>query len=638
MDSPVFATGRGIPVIRDAAAPGMNDATSTKQSVTAASGIVVLASNKTTQRYWHADLAATAPAPVTSFTASTTSGTAPLPVQFTNTSSGSPTSWSWDFGDGTTATVQNPAHTYTAPGTYTVTLTAGNGSGPGAPVTATVTVSPAASAVVVTAGASSSAGSTTAATDVVLPRPAGVAAGDLLIAQITVDATPTMAALPAGWTTVTPTMNVAGGAKVYVYHHLVTDPAVEPDTYRWQLSAPQKWGAGMSVFTGVDPANPFDTAATSALDTTYAATSFTVPGVTTVTDGAMLVGGVGLDNMTALVSEPAAWTEAWETTGTQVSELAHRQTGTAGATGNLTWSLSKPAAAGGWVRALRPAPRVPTASFTASAASGQAPLPVQFTDTSSGAPTSWAWDFGDGGTATEQNPAHTYTAAGTYTVRLSATNAVGTSTSVTTTVTVAATPVLPVASFAASATTGQAPLVVQFSDTSTGTPTSWAWNFGDGTTATGQNPTHTFTTAGTYTVRLTVTNAAGAGSPATVTVTVTPAPPRAGATTTASSPGGKQMVAARPAGVVNGDVLVARIVTSSSVKSVPAGWTLAQGTTGAGAVYYHRVTNAAAEPATYMWELAPPKAWSAVMTTVTGIDPRTPAAAVPYAQAVWPPA
>jgi uncharacterized membrane protein len=198
--------------------------------------------------------------------------------------------------------------------------------------------------------------------------------------------------------------------------------------------------------------------------------------------------------------------------------------------------------------------------------------------------------------------------------------------------------VLPVASLTASATTGQAPLVVQFSDTSTGSPTSWAWNFGDGTTATEQNPTHTFTAAGTYTVHLTVTNAAGWGSPATVTVTVTPAPPRAGATTTASSPGGKQVVVARPTGVVNGDVLVARIVTSSSVKSVPAGWTLAQGTTGAGSVYYHRVTNVVAEPATYMWELAPPKAWSAVMTKVSGIDPRTPAAAVPYAQAVWPPA
>lgn len=50
---------------------------------------------------------------------------------------------------------------------------------------------------------------------------------------------------------------------------------------------------------------------------------------------------------------------------------------------------------------------------------------IQFTDKSSSAPTSWAWDFGDGGTSTLQNPSHTYTTAGTFTVKLIATNAFG---------------------------------------------------------------------------------------------------------------------------------------------------------------------------------------------------------------------
>jgi bacillolysin len=50
---------------------------------------------------------------------------------------------------------------------------------------------------------------------------------------------------------------------------------------------------------------------------------------------------------------------------------------------------------------------------------------VQFKDLSSGTPTSWAWDFGDSQTATTQNPSHTYTADGTYTVKLTATNANG---------------------------------------------------------------------------------------------------------------------------------------------------------------------------------------------------------------------
>jgi PKD repeat protein len=68
-------------------------------------------------------------APTASFTASPTSGTAPLGVTFTDTSTGVPTSWSWTFGDGGTSTSQSPSHTYAANGTYTATLTATNAQG-----------------------------------------------------------------------------------------------------------------------------------------------------------------------------------------------------------------------------------------------------------------------------------------------------------------------------------------------------------------------------------------------------------------------------------------------------------------------------------------------------------------------------
>jgi len=70
----------------------------------------------------------------------------------------------------------------------------------------------------------------------------------------------------------------------------------------------------------------------------------------------------------------------------------------------------------------------PVADFTGSPTSGDAPLTVSFTDQSSNNPTSWSWDFGDGATSTAQNPGHEYTAAGTYTVELTATNSYGSDT------------------------------------------------------------------------------------------------------------------------------------------------------------------------------------------------------------------
>jgi PKD repeat protein len=67
-------------------------------------------------------------APVASFTASPTSGTAPLQVQFTDQSTGSISSWSWNFGDGSTSSERDPIHTYAQAGDYTVSLTV---TGPG---------------------------------------------------------------------------------------------------------------------------------------------------------------------------------------------------------------------------------------------------------------------------------------------------------------------------------------------------------------------------------------------------------------------------------------------------------------------------------------------------------------------------
>ena len=134
LSAPDFAAGIGEFVMEDTGAEKLNDVTSTKQNVTAASGIVVLANDNTTVRYWHAELGGSSsnplpPAPTSDFTGAPTSGQAPLTVAFHDASTGGPTSWGWSFGDGGKATTQNPSHTYTAPGTYTVALTARNAGG-----------------------------------------------------------------------------------------------------------------------------------------------------------------------------------------------------------------------------------------------------------------------------------------------------------------------------------------------------------------------------------------------------------------------------------------------------------------------------------------------------------------------------
>jgi PKD repeat protein len=171
-------------------------------------------------------------------------------------------------------------------------------------------------------------------------------------------------------------------------------------------------------------------------------------------------------------------------------------------------------------------PSGPVASFTANPTSGQAPLTVQFTDTSTGNPTARDWNFGDGSAhATTQNPTHTYTSTGTFTATLTV-SANGQTSSAGHTITVTSAPPPPVtAAFAANPTSGQAPLAVQFTDQSSGPVTAWNWKFGDGSTSSAQNPSHTYSGAGTFTATLTVTGNSGQSSSVSHTITVTSPPP-----------------------------------------------------------------------------------------------------------------
>ncbi len=362
MDNPVFGTGRGTPIIQSASSSNMNNVTTTKQGVDSSTGIVVMASDDVAKRYWYSDrpLGPAVTAPVASFTASPTSGTAPLNVAFTDTSTGTPMSWAWDFGDGGTATVQNPAHSYAAAGTYTAKLTATN-SGGSSSASTTITVSspstpPPATGVSVVGSSTTYAG--TAASAVSLSAPAGTAAGDVLVASITSDLNPTMASVPAGWT---PLVNGLGinststsGARVFVYYHVVG--ASDPASYAWTLSTAVKWGGGITGYRGVNNTTPLDASVATAVDATYSATSITAPSVTTATNGAMLIGGVGCDCAAPVVSSaPAGWTQRWQAAGGQIAELADKAQATAGASGASTWTLSGARAVAAWQAALKPA-------------------------------------------------------------------------------------------------------------------------------------------------------------------------------------------------------------------------------------------------------------------------------------------
>ncbi|NYT17603.1 MAG: PKD domain-containing protein [Methanomicrobiales archaeon] len=155
-------------------------------------------------------------------------------------------------------------------------------------------------------------------------------------------------------------------------------------------------------------------------------------------------------------------------------------------------------------------PRPPAAAFQAAPRSGETPLTVRFTDLSTGSPDSWLWNFGDGGTSTDENPFHDFTMPGVYTVTLTVTNAYGSSSK--TEAAYIAAGMLPSAQFTSVPREGQVPLSVQFNDLSTGSPDRWAWNFGDGTGSLEKNPTHLYLEQGEYTVALTVTNSYGSNT------------------------------------------------------------------------------------------------------------------------------
>jgi len=415
---------------------------------------------------------------VADFSGSPTSGSLPLIVEFTDLSGGMLSSWSWNFGDGGTSTLQNPTHTYSTQGTYTVSLTvsgtAGTDSetkvgyivvGPAAPPTANFSGSPLSG-----------------------PAPLGVAFSDLSTGSATTwswtfgdGGTSTLRnpshtyALPGTYTV---SLSVSGpsGAdgETKLDYILVTVPPPVADF----SGAPQTGVAPLAVaFTNLSTGKAHSWS-----------WSFGDGGTST------------LQSPSHTYSSPGTYTVSLTATGPGGSDVETK-------TGYIV--VSDPP---------------PVANFSGTPLIGDAPLAVDFTNLSTGAQTSWSWDFGDSGTSTLQNPSHTYAAPGTYTVTLIVTGPGGSDGETKVGYVVAREPV-PVADFSGTPLTGVAPLAVAFSDISSGTVTAWSWNFGDSGTSTLQNPSHTYALPGTYTVSLIVTGPGGSDGETKVGYIVVSVPP-----------------------------------------------------------------------------------------------------------------
>jgi PKD repeat protein len=158
-----------------------------------------------------------------------------------------------------------------------------------------------------------------------------------------------------------------------------------------------------------------------------------------------------------------------------------------------------------------PPPGYPVASFVFSPTSGSAPLTVTFDASASydpdGSIVGYSWNFGDGATGSGRVTSHTYTADGTFPIRLTVTDNEGKTGSTTKSITIVRYNDPPIAEFSFSPTTGIFPLQVTFDASASWDPdgsiVQYSWDFGDGSTGSGKVVPHTYNW-GTFSVRLTV--------------------------------------------------------------------------------------------------------------------------------------
>ena len=436
-------------------------------------------------------------APVVDAQATPTAGNAPHTVAFDGSGSsdidGTISSYAWDFGDGNTATGTTATNTYANAGVFVASLTVTDDDGDTAGSSVTIVVSPGNTAP--TASFSSIGASGHAPLAIGFDATASADPDGVIVSYewdfgdgATASGATTTHTFAEGTWTVTLTVTDNAGATALATEAVVAD-------------SPNQ---GPSAVIGADP-----TTGDYPLAVSVDGSGSTDPDGT-ITDYAWDFG----DGNTAA---GATASHTYTSEGTYTITLY--VTDDDGEVGSAIQAIT-----------VNVPPNLPpTATFSANPTSGHAPLAVSVNGSAStdsdGTIADYAWDFGDGNTATGATAANTYASSGSYTLSLTVTDDGGASDTVTETINVDVENVAPTASFTTSTTSGEAPVTVEVdasaSTDSDGTIADYAWDFGDGNTATGATATHTYASSGTYTLMLTVTDDDGATTSATETIEVT---------------------------------------------------------------------------------------------------------------------
>jgi PKD repeat protein len=480
--------------------------------------------------------------PVASFTVNDSAGCAPLSIQFTNTSTNA-TNYLWDFGNGNTSTLPNPSITYTVLGSYTITLIAINANTNQADTLIVIDhinvleppdadFNASATNVCVNSGTVSftntsvnsiswiwdfgDGNSSSAQHPVHNYTTAGTYTVKLIATNvyncsnieiknlyITVNDKPTASF------TATPT-NACDSNEVISFQSTSTSAV----SWLWNFgdgnTSTLQNPTHVYGITGNFNVSLIVTNSKGCTDTLTTPSFVKIMMAAPVSFSASDTIGCAPVNITFTNNTPNTTAWQWDfgngtTSNLENPVIAFNSAGTYSVT--LTSTSNSGCTQTKTINNYINISQGPIANFTASNNLGCGPLTVQFTNLSSVNAVSWHWDFGYSTTSASQNPAHTYTTGGVYTVTLHAFSADGCEHIYirNNIVNVQS----PVADFNATPTTGCAPLTVDFSDSSAGNIVQWFWDFGNGNTSSQQNPSQTYSSTGNYSVMLIVTNSSG---------------------------------------------------------------------------------------------------------------------------------